>query len=519
MKIKVYTREVIEHDYPAGLANSIHMSLICGGREIKLNQNYGMIFPYGEIAADNTIMPRGAKNPSVYKEGDSYVIYADYVDEKGSNMADGRVYLVETKDFLSFDHKGLVDRESVKEATDEVDIDDALVKNIEDRWLPLAVNEVRVAQEASTDELRKLKAYVEYTDGSVDEKFIDWDTDNVKSGDTLTGTIRLPRYDYPIMRGFADPQVFKLGDIWYCLSTNDNTDDVGLYLKSADSPENLFKEGCRESIILEYNEEKDYIQTFWAPEYHEIGGEGYILFALGGKKWAPHCHMMKLKKGMDPMEASSWEEPVKVKNVDGSRLTTKGITLDMTHVKAGGKDYLFWSERYNIGTPLDSGSMIYLSTIDPKKPYQITHEPILLTRPVLGWENVAGTINNEGPYPLLHGGKLYLAYSGGSANDTTYAVGYMIADEKSDLLDINSWTKQNTPALWAYSAENIDGPGHNSFFVDEDGHTMIAYHGQLGIRCSAIHRVHFDKNDYPYLNMSRERDLPEDMRRVTIKIK
>lgn len=515
MKIRVYTRDIIDHDYPAGLANSIHMSLINGEEETKLNQNYGMIFVEGLINPDGTIAPRGLLNPCIFKEADTYVICADYVDEASKSDTADKVCRFETRDFLSFDYKGLVDKEGKTENCD-IEIDEKLVKDIVDRWIPLTVKRVSLPGEIKADELDLVKARVEYSDGSVDEKAIDWDK---VDGGIAEGLIRMPEYDYPIMRGMADPQIFKLNGSWYCLSTNDNTDDVGLYLRSADSPTNLFKDGYKESLILAYNEEKEYIQTFWAPEYHEIGGEGYILFALGGKKWAPHCHMMKLKKGMDPLDHSSWEEPVKVKNTDGNSLTTKGITLDMTHVEAGGKDYLIWSERYNIGTKLDSGSMIYISTIDPENPYCITHEPVLLTRPLLGWENVAGTINNEGPYCLKHGGKIYVAYSGGSANDTTYAVGYLITDENADLLDINNWTKQNTPALWAYSAENIDGPGHNSFFVDEDGHTMIAYHGQLKIRCSAVHRVHYNKNDYPYLNMSKERDLPSEMRRVKVKVK
>lgn len=536
MKIRVYSRNVINHDYPEGLANSIHMSLIEDGMETNLNQNYGMIFVNGEITPANTISPRGLINPSIFADGDKYVILADYVDENKTNMAESMLYRVETKDFLSFDHIGLVEGDSLfefenkakesgqqtlSETTgrfDMVEIPMALVKDIKDRWMPLEACRVSLTDMPKDGTISDVKAIVEYTDGSTDIKAIDWD--EKEGSDEISGQIRMPEYKYPIMKGFADPQIFIHKGIWYCLSTNDNNDDVGLYLRSANSPQDLFIEGrYKISVILDYNEEKDYIQTFWAPEFHHIGDDDYILFALGGKKWAPQCHMMKLKKGEDPMDEASWEEPVRVRNVDGEHLTTVGITLDMTHFEAKGQDYLVWSERYNIGTSLDSGSMIYIATTDAQNPYQITSKPVLLTRPLLGWENVAGTINNEGPYVLKHGGKIYIAYSGGSANDTTYAVGYMIADEEDDLLDLNSWIKQNTPALWAYSAENIDGPGHNSFFEDEDGHTMIAYHGQLEIRCSAVHRVHFDKNDYPYLNMGNERDLPLEMRKVTMKVK
>ena len=125
-----------------------------------------------------------------------------------------------------------------------------------------------------------------------------------------------------------------------------------------------------------------------------IGGELYILFAVGGKKWAPQCHMMKLKKGGDILKSEDWEAPVRVCRRDGSYLTRDGITLDMTYFKVNDISYLAWSYRYGINSPSDTGSMIYIATTDEKKPWVLTSEPVLLSRPLFGWENTAGTINN-----------------------------------------------------------------------------------------------------------------------------
>ena len=136
---------------------------------------------------------------------------------------------------------------------------------------------------------------------------------------------------------------------------------------------------------------------------------------------------------------------------------------------------------------------------------------MLLTRPLLGWENVSGTINNEGPYGFIHEGKLYVTYSGGAANSYTYAVGLLTADDDADLLDISSWTKSITPVLNFYSVKGVFGPGHNSFFTNEDGELMIAYHGETAIdstlRCDGIRRVRFRADGTPYFQMSASEDL------------
>ena len=69
----------------------------------------------------------------------------------------------------------------------------------------------------------------------------------------------------------------------------------------------LFNDGYKEYVILDRNEEKGFIQTFWAPEFHVIGDELYILFAVSGKIWDPQSHMMKLKKNGSIIDPNSWK--------------------------------------------------------------------------------------------------------------------------------------------------------------------------------------------------------------------
>lgn len=194
----------------------------------------------------------------------------------------------------------------------------------------------------------------------------------------------------------------------------------------------------------------------------------------------------------------------------------------MTYIEAEGRSYMVWSARWGIGTPKDTGSMLYIAQCGADEPWRLTTAPVLLSRPLYGWENTEGTINNEGPHAFVKDGKVYLTYSGGAANGYTYALGLLCADASADLLQIQNWEKSMTPVLSFYSVEGEYGPGHNSFFVDPEGNLMLAYHAETAIddniRCPGIRRVHFDLQGRPRLDLSAERDLNPAFADVTVRL-
>ncbi|WP_438434808.1 family 43 glycosylhydrolase [Gorillibacterium sp. sgz500922] len=393
------------------------------------------------------------------------------------------------------------------------------------RWSPLcntAISIPDVIPAASAEELASVRATAHYSDGSTAVKRVEWNVEavdfSVPGRYEAAGTVTQEAYPFPLAAGYADPIILPWYGKYYFLATNDNTNDVGLFVREADTIAGLFAAGYRENEILPYNEEKGWIQTFWAPEFHVIGGELYLLFALGGKSWGPQSHMMKLKPGGRLIDPAGWEEPIRVVRQDGSPLTTDGITLDMTYFQAGAASYLVWSYRYGIMGPDDTGSMLYLATTDPQRPWQLTSEPVLLSRPLFGWENNEHTINNEGPYPLVTGDTVYLTYSGGSASGQTYAVGMLEARIGDDLLDPGHWRKASTPVLSTYSAPGEYGPGHNGFFTDRDGTVMITYHAETqatgGPRSTAMRRVHFNRRGEPVFDLTPDRDLNPELVRV-----
>ncbi len=530
-----YTRIPQKAYYHAGLALSVHLAYSPDGVQYAaLNQNYGILFATAAISAQDTIEAKGLTEPRLALLPDgTYRIQAKQTNEAGEPEPFYPQW--ETRDFQTFAYLGASAQPALTAEEPPVAcaipdmvpgcrlaIDDALGNALLHHWQSLANVAVRVPERItakSAGDVARVQATAVYSDGSTCEKHVVWDLTKVDfqtPGDyRVTGTAEQLEPNFPIACGHGDPIVFPWQGQWVYISTNDNNGNYGFTARRAATVEGLFADGYEQSVILDVNEEL--VQTFWAPEFHVIGGELYILFAVSGKKWGPQCHTMKLKPGGDILRAADWETPVRVCLQNGQPLTQDGITLDMTYILAGGRSYVVWSYRMHIGTALDSGSMLYIATVDPITPARLTSEPVLLTRPLFGWENIDGTINNEGPNAFLANGKVYLAYSGGAADKYTYAIGMLIADESADLLNLANWYKSPTPVLTYFTVPGLYGPGHNGFFREE-GKLYITYHAEYDMdrspRCAALHRVHFGADGEPRFDLAPERDLAPALRKV-----
>ncbi len=534
--ISVYTRPVDPDAYPAGLANAVHFAFQRPGEAARpLNRNYGMLFAEGYVSDEDTIVPLGVRKPTLFAMEDGWIgVDGQLVDERGdpAPRPAGDRFLWKTRDLIRFEAVGPVDGTSLARyaPAEALAVPAAVAELAVAYWSPIRSGKVLLPEAVDAErpsDLETVRAEVVYSDGSRALKGVDWDfgaVDFTVPGEyAVRGRVRRQAFPFPLARGYGDPVLFRWEGKWHFLGTNDNLDDIGLYIREADTVQGLFAPDAVEHLILPFDPARGFEQTFWAPEWHIIGGQPYILFAVSGHAWGPQCHLMKLKPGGSVIRAEDWEDPVPVARRDGSPLSTDGITLDMTCIQAQSGAYMVWSYRRHIGTPMDTGSMLYIATVDPASPWRLTSEPVLLTRPLYGWENVAGTINNEGPHALIRDGRVYLAYSGGSANAYTYALGLLTADGRDDLLRPASWDKAIAPALTFYSVPGEYGPGHNSFYQDESGEWMIAYHGETGLRehlrCDGIRRVHFRADGAPYFQMSPEEDLPEAEREVCLRVR
>lgn len=556
-KLFIYTRISDDKFCPPAFGNSIHFAVSEDGKVfIPLNRNRGILYAKAEISETDQIVEKELAQPEIYRlpDGD-YAILARQTGKDGapdgSREHERLVWL--TKDFMSFQECGMTDisnHPQLKEirlhtengmteypfegviAGSSIGIGDEIYEMLLQKYMPVRHTYTYIPDEipaSCADDVREIMLTAHYSDGSTSQKKYDIPEEELSRIDfqcpgtyEVTADIRQKQYGFPLAVGFADPVVFPWKGKYYYISTNDNAGDIGFLVREADCVADLFAPDAEQHLILDKDEEKKLIQTFWAPEFHVIGGSLYILFAVSGDTFGPQCHMMRLKENGSVIDAADWEDPVRVRKADGTFLAEEGITLDMTHFENDGRSYLVWSYRLNCMAEGDTGSMLYIAETDPAQPDVLVSEPVRLSRPLYGWENVAGTINNEGPYPLITEKYIYIAYSGGGACDWTYTVGFLRADRRSDLLDPANWEKSTCPALSTSDLEGIYGPGHNSFFTDADGDTYIAFHGEVtpyhSPRSTAIHRVHFNREGEPLLNMCFERDVKEEYRSVRLTV-
>lgn len=497
----VYTRTPDDSFCPPEYGNSIHIAVSeNGGTAVPLNRNEGILYAEAKISQNNEIIGKSLSEPVIIslpvENGVSpeYAILAKRIDHDGSEecVSESKRLLWLTKDFISFEECGLVDAAEHPRLSGIQDIAaEEFARNGKEQDLRLETDAASVSSIEIGVELYKtiLQYYTPVEEqNAVPSK--EWPLDS-----------------FPLASGFADPVIFLWNDMYYYIATNDNTGDVGFWVREADRLPDLFLPETPQHLILDKNVEKGLIQTFWAPEFHVIGGRVYLLFAVSGDTFDPQCHMMRLKENGSIIRADDWEDPVRVRKKDGTFLGEKGITLDMTHFSNGGRSYLIWSYRENCMAEGDTGSMLYIASTDPDQPWHLTSDPVLLSRPLYGWENVAGTINNEGPYPLLTEDTIYITYSGGSACNWTYAIGLLSIGRDEDPLDMTRWKKSPYPVLSTTDLDGIYGPGHNSFFQDKSGDTYIAYHAEKTAydspRSTMLHRIRFRENGEPVLWMSQ----------------
>ena len=220
---------------------------------------------------------------------------------------------------------------------------------------------------------------------------------------------------------------------------------------------------------------------------------------------------MELREGGDPACREDWFAPKRVVKKDGSDICEAGkeITLDMTCFQWEGDFYAVWSQRQFL--PKDLGAWLYIAKLNPKEPWKLDTEPVVLSKPEYGWAN-NHTFVDEGPFALIRGDKLYLTFSS-AAVDTSYVVGLLTIEKGKDLLDANNWSKKNYPLLTSRSVEGEFGTGHNAYVIDDDGTVWNTYHarpGVDGVRSSGIRRVHFDVEGDLVLDLTEDLDLKEE---------
>jgi Predicted beta-xylosidase len=367
-------------------------------------------------------------------------------------------------------------------------------------------------------ELDHILATAVYSDGTTAPKKIDWDTSSVnwnKPGAySIHGIVHQDHYSFPIAINRADPCIGKWKDNYYFIATNDADENHSLYIREAANIPDLVN--AKEYKILDTTMYEHLGNLLWAPEFHIIGDDLYIFHAgTPGEFHKEQSHVMKLRKGGNPIQKEDWTMPLRVVKKDGSYLYDEaGITLDMTCFELDNNVYIIWAQRQFF--PVDQGSWLYIAKVDPIEPWKLITDPVILSKPEYGWANNHIFVD-EGPFPLITDKKIFISFASALV-DETYVVGLLSAEKDADLLDSDNWTKENYPLLTSRSVPGEYGPGHNAYIEDEYGSIWNTYHARPGIeqpRSSGIRRVHFDIDGYPVLDLTEDKDLNQDLAKVS----
>ena len=560
-KLVCYTREPLEDAvYAEKLAYSMHLAVRTEDGYLPLNHNEGVLYVKATSNPDGTLNAKSLKRPYLVSLGEKgFGVLAERTETNGVSEAEGGTLVwFEGKDLLALKEIGCVKELSqTPELTKAIEEYHAFYKDgkeIEKKAEYAGIfgcvpgNALEISKELAdqlvnrltvpvntgmelpdecvascAEDVMKIMATAVYSDGSTAKKQVDWELSGMDFARPgvyeATGRIRRPHFAFPLAINRADPCVGRWKDKYYFIATNDADNNHTLYIREADTLEGLVS--AEEVLLLDSTTYPGIGGLLWAPEFHEIEGELYIFHAATpGEFFWEESHVMQLRHGGNPMCAADWSAPKRVVRMDGSELCEAGkvITLDMTCFEHKGSYYAVWSQRQFL--PVDQGAWLYMAKVNPKEPWKLASEPVLLSKPEFGWAN-NHTFVDEGPFALITEKKIFLTFSS-AAVDSTYVVGLFTADPDADLLDPDSWEKKNFPILTSRCVEGEYGTGHNAYVIDDNGDVWNTYHARPGIdgpRSSGFRRVHFNAAGEPVLDVTEEKDVAEQFMTVRMSVR
>ncbi|MDZ5711230.1 family 43 glycosylhydrolase [Jeotgalibacillus haloalkalitolerans] len=260
----------------------------------------------------------------------------------------------------------------------------------------------------------------------------------------------------PILPDGADPWMTKHEDTYvYTHTTGSN-----ITIWQSDSPTSMMN--AESKVVWEPTPGTENSQNIWAPEVHFIDGKWYVYYAADGGGSQHRMYVLE-SENEDPFSEYT----------DVGQITdpTDKWGIDGTVIQQEEELFYVWS-----GWEGDENVSQYIYIAGMENPMELNTDRVELSRPEYDWEKEGGAPSiNEGPQILYTEDYIHIVYSGSGSWSDFYKLGILTAERGSDLLDPDSWTKQEEPVF--ESGNNVYGPGHASFVESPDGSEQwIVYH-------------------------------------------
>lgn len=270
----------------------------------------------------------------------------------------------------------------------------------------------------------------------------------------------------PLIEQRADPFICKHTDGYYYFTASVPAYD-GIELRRAETLDGLATAETR--MVWLKPDTGPYSDLIWAPEIHFNHGAWYVYFAAAPSREIKdelfQHRMYAIRCESDNPVSGEWEFCGQVE----TGMDT--FCLDATTFTHQDQLYYLWAQKEE---GIRGNSNLYIAPM--VTPIALADKPVRLSIPELDWE-IRGFWVNEGPAVLKRNGKIFVTYSA-SATDENYCMGLLYADEHSDLLNPESWTKSPEPVFTTNRPLKMFGPGHNSFTQSETGNDVLVYHAR-----------------------------------------
>lgn len=282
-----------------------------------------------------------------------------------------------------------------------------------------------------------------------------------------------------IMQVGADPWVYKHTDGYYY---NVFVNASGIMIRRAKTITGI--DAGERSLAWTPVKDTMYSSNVWAPEMHYLQDtdgqyKWYIYFAADNGTNANH-RMYVLENASENPMTGTWEFIGKITD------STDRWAIDGTVLTVDEKHYFIWS-----GWEETDGSFQNMYIAEMSDPRTISSERLLISTPDHDWETSPGRIN-EGPQVTIKGDTINLVYSANGSWTDSYCLGLITAKIGDDLMNPDSWIKQDKPIF--SSANGIYGPGHHSIVTSPDGtEDWIIYHAARWPGSGWTRKVHTQK--------------------------